>query len=94
MQYEVFYTEAVVKTDIPKINKRDQSNIRKAIEKKLALHPEIYGKPLRTSLSGFRKLRIGSYRVIFEIMKKKVIIYAIGHRKEIYEMAKKRLGSK
>jgi mRNA interferase RelE/StbE len=35
--------------------------------------------------TGYR-LRIGDYRVLYEVDKKarKVIIYAIGHRKEVY----------
>jgi len=91
MSYKIFYDEIVVKSDIPKINKREKKNIKKAIDEKLVNHPEIYGKPLRTSLSGFRKLRVGDYRIIFEISKKKVIIFVIGHRKNVYDIAKKRL---
>lgn len=93
MKYEILYDENVVEIDIPRLNKKESGNIKKAIEQKLTLHPEVYGKPLRTSLSGFRKLRVGNYRIIFEIKKSKVIIFVIGHRKDVYEIAKKRLGS-
>ena len=94
MLYTILYNEQVVKTDIPKLNKKESGNIKKAIEEKLTKHPEMYGKPLRTSLSGFRKLRVGNYRVIFEVSKKNIIIYVIGHRKDVYEIAKKRLDLK
>ena len=91
MPYTIVYDKHVVTSDIPNLNKKEAQRIKKSIEEKLTTHPEIYGKPLRTSLSGFRKLRVGSYRIIFEIKKKKVIVFKIGHRKDVYEVAKKRL---
>ena len=41
---------------------------------------------LRGNLEGFYKLRIGDYRVVYEIIyqEKVVVIHAVGHRKEIY----------
>lgn len=41
---------------------------------------------LKGDLEGLYKLRIGDYRVIYEILHKEqtLIIHAIGHRKEIY----------
>ncbi len=43
--------------------------------------------PLKSKLSGFYKLRIGDWRVIYEISKKAEIIsiHKIGHRKDIYK---------
>lgn len=60
--------------------------IRKAIEKKLAVDPVAYGKPLRFSLKGYRRLRIGDYRVIYKIIEEKVlvIIVEIDHRRKVY----------
>lgn len=48
--------------------------------------PEI-GVPLTANLSGLWKLRIGDYRIIYEIRKSELIILIlkIGHRKKIYE---------
>jgi len=42
--------------------------------------------PLSGNLANFYKLRVGSYRVIYEILhdEKTVIIHQIGHRREIY----------
>lgn len=47
------------------------------------LRPE----PLTGDLTGFYKLRVGDYRVIYETNPKEyaVIIHAIGHRREIYK---------
>jgi mRNA interferase RelE/StbE len=42
--------------------------------------------PLSGELSNFYKLRIGDYRVIYEILSPEqiLVIHAIGHRREIY----------
>ena len=79
-----------VKDDIENIPKKAQKRIKAAIENKLETQPDIFGKPLRRSLKGFRSLRVGVYRVVFLIEKKTVLVLAIAHRKDIYEMALKR----
>ena len=47
---------------------------------------DIRPEPLRGDLIGLYKLRIGDYRVIYEIIhnEKTIVIHAIGHRREIY----------
>ena len=42
--------------------------------------------PLKGELKGLYKLREGSYRIIFEILKTErvIIIHSVGHRREIY----------
>lgn len=47
--------------------------------------PETLGKILKPS--GFWSLRIGDYRVIYEIdkPKKRVVVLFIGHRKKVYD---------
>jgi mRNA interferase RelE/StbE len=42
--------------------------------------------PLSGDLSNFYKLRVGDYRVIYEILstEQTLVIHAIGHRREIY----------
>ncbi len=47
-----------------------------------ALKPEA----LTGDLAGFYKLRVGDYRVIYEILHQEqiVMIHAVGHRREIY----------
>jgi mRNA interferase RelE/StbE len=54
--------------------------------KLLAEHPETAGTRLKYS-GGFRRLRIGDYRAIYEIDQrgKKVIILFIGHRRDVYD---------
>ena len=89
--FKIVYAQQVVTEDIPNLDKKFREIIKKAIEEKLSMHPEIFGKPLRASLAGYRKLRVGDYRVIFEISKHKIIIWMIGHRKDIYQKVVRRL---
>ncbi len=84
--YAIEYLESV-RDDLSSVTKADRSRIRKAIEQKLAQSPIEFGKPLQYSLKGLRRLRVGDYRIIFQIKQaaKKVLIVKIGHRKEIYD---------
>jgi mRNA-degrading endonuclease RelE of RelBE toxin-antitoxin system len=60
--------------------------IRAAIEQKLAEHPIELGKPLRYSLRGARRLRVGDWRIVYPIEAPDVVLIAkIGHRKDVYE---------
>ena len=86
MSYEIFYVDKVVKNDIPKISGSYKNRIKQAIETKLTTKPELYGKPLRRSLKGYFKLRVGDYRIIFRIENQKVKIFAISHRRLVYEI--------
>lgn len=78
--FEVIYHYLVVREDISKLPKFWKEKIRTAIEERLVAKPDLYGKPLRRSLKGYRKLRVGDYRVIFKIEKSKVKILIIRHR--------------
>lgn len=84
MNYEIFYVDKVVKNDIPKISNSYKDHIKQAIETKLMTEPNLYGKPLRKSLKGYFKLRVGNYRIIFRIENKKVKIFVIAHRRIVY----------
>jgi mRNA interferase RelE/StbE len=86
LNYRIEYLESVVAVDIPRLSKAVQRRIKKAIETKLSSHPIEFGKPLRYSLKGARRLRVGDYRVIFTIeLDDLVLIVKIGHRREVYE---------
>ena len=79
------------KEDWPSLPKTIQNRIGQSVVSKLTTHPELYGKPLSSSLKNNWKLRVGDYRVIYSIQKNKVLIWAIGHRSSIYAIALKRL---
>lgn len=91
MPYTLHYHPVVPKEDLPRINQKIRVRIQRAIEERLLTEPIRYGAPLRRSLHGFRKLRVGDYRVIYEIVKSDIRIYAIRHRKDVYGVAPKRL---
>lgn len=85
MPFQLRYHPDVSRIDLPFINKDMQRRIQKAIEQRLLTQPFQYGEPLRRSLKGYRKLRVGDYRVIYEVFRTEIRIYTIGHRKEVYE---------
>jgi mRNA interferase RelE/StbE len=87
LSYRIEYLESVVREDIPKLSKDVRLRVRRAIEEKLATHPVEFGKPLRYSLKGARRLRVQDWRVIYTIEPPNVVlIVKIGHRREVYEI--------
>jgi mRNA interferase RelE/StbE len=84
MSYSIFYHPDIPK-DISSFPRNIKSRIQKAIEQRLLRDPLKYGEPLRRSLQGYRKLRVGDYRVIYRIQSNEIIVLKIGHRKEIYK---------
>ncbi len=70
--------------DLTKKDKPLAERLAKAILK-LEENPYL-GKPLSYDLSGLRSLRVGKYRIIYEINEneKKVILMAVSHRKRSY----------
>jgi mRNA interferase RelE/StbE len=88
--YKLKYHPDVKKNDLPKIDNQNKAMIRRAIEERLAVQPEAYAQPLRRTLKGYWKLRIGDYRVVFKITGHEILILAIMHRKTIYSQTDKR----
>lgn len=91
-KWVVVYADVVVEQDLPRLSKRASEQIRKSIENKLIVDPMLFGKPLRTSLAGYRSLRVGDYRIVFRIDKNKVKVLAILHRSKVYIVVEKRVG--
>lgn len=85
--YRIEYLSTVVDDDIPLLPKRFKEAIKSAIEEKLMTDPVGFGKPLRYSLKGHRRLRVGDYRIVYRIDPRKhiVLIVAIKHRKAVYD---------
>lgn len=85
--YSIVYLENVTKYDIPDLPNSIKPIIKKAIEQRLTIDPMGFGKPLRYSLKGHRRLRVSDYRIVYKITEKThtVTIIAIKHRKKIYE---------
>lgn len=79
-----------VSNDLKSIGTRAQRHVRQAIETKLALAPVRFGKPLQHSLRGLRSLRVGDYRVVFQLSGRELFIVLIAHRSVVYKRAHKR----
>jgi mRNA interferase RelE/StbE len=43
-------------------------------------------EPLSADMAGLFKLRVGDWRVIYEIGRDVIVIKAVGHRREIYRL--------
>ena len=91
MNYNLIYHHDVKKVDLPRIDARNKSMIKRAIEERLTTSPEVYGKPLRRSLKGYWKLRVGDYRVVYRISGSDLRILAIIDRKAVYQQSEKRI---
>lgn len=89
--YRLLYHPAVLREDLPHIPSEQKQKIQSAIETRLLEDPIIAGKPLRQSLKGHRKLRVGDWRIIYRIDRKDIIILKIGHRREVYQRVARRL---
>ena len=80
--------------DLPRDLKGLPANIRdrllSALVERLSRTPDQYGQRLRQSLHGYWKLRVGSYRVVFDIVGRQVRVYGIMDRREVYTEITKR----
>jgi mRNA interferase RelE/StbE len=86
----VRYHPDVRAVDIPLLNATLKKRIRKAIEERLMIAPQQYGEPLRKTLKGYWKMRIGDYRVVFKVVENEVLVLGIINRKDVYEMILRR----
>jgi mRNA interferase RelE/StbE len=84
MRWRARYTPesaAVIRTMHPEIKRSIREGIRMLLENPLA------GHELRLELSGFRSLRIGGYRVIYQVNdgERCIDVYHAGRRRDVYE---------
>ena len=83
MQYRVELKPRAIK-DLKRLTK---SEARKIIKKVMILEKGLIGDIKRlTNFTPEYRMRIGDYRVLFEVEKEKIIIYRIKHRKEAYRL--------
>ena len=75
--FEILYHPDVPAKDLPRISAADKQRIRRAIEQKLAFFPQEFGEPLRHTLKGYWKLRVGDWRVIYKIHSQMITIFRI-----------------
>lgn len=91
MSFRLLYHHLVKEKDIPKLNAKLNKQIKEAIENRLLLEPEKYSEPLRKTLKGYRKLRVGDYRIVLRIDDNNIKILGICHRKDVYTRVEKRI---
>ena len=84
MSFTVIFHPAV-KNDAAAISKAIRDRIKSAIAIRLTSEPAKYGKPLRGTLAGYWKLRVGDWRVVYAIYGKEVVVFAIKHRSGVYD---------
>jgi len=83
--YKIVFDKKVIK-DLKKIDKTWQKKIIQTIETTLTTQP-YSGKKLVGNLSDYFRIRVGNYRIIYEIFDEVVTveIIKIKHRKNIYK---------
>jgi len=84
---KLHYDKLVLEVDLPLIDSAIKKQLNLSVQKKLTTFPEIYGKPMRGKLSGYWKIRVGSWRVVYRVKNNDVFILAIRHRSRIYNIA-------
>jgi len=86
MSFTIEFADSVIKNDIPSIPMPYKEQIKKAIRERLSHEPLKLGKPLKGSLFGYRRLRVGNWRIIYKITGNTVRIAKIGNRKDVYDL--------
>lgn len=83
--YEIYATQHFLQA-LGKLDGKDQSRIR---EKIIEILPKnaYFGRPLHGVLKGKYRLRVGDYRVIYEIeeAKKRIYLIGVGRRGIVYK---------
>ena len=93
MKWVVTYHKDVEK-DLKSLGSFAAKRVLRAIDTKLTQAPLEFGDPLTGNLTALRKLRVGDYRVVYQVTNHQVVVYvlAVGPRrdKEVYDTAGKR----
>ena len=83
MSYSVRIKRSAAK-ELARVQKQDRLRIVHAIDR-LAERPLI-GKPLKGEDRGLRRLRVGDYRIVYEVLEDTlvVLVVRVAHRREAY----------
>lgn len=83
MRYSLRIKRSALK-ELQKLDRTDRLRVAEAIEG-LRETPHV-GKPLKGGLTGLRRVRVGEYRVVYEIDDGEVhvLVVRVAHRREVY----------
>jgi mRNA interferase RelE/StbE len=79
--WKLIYHGDVVE-DMERVGRAAARRIVRTFDDRPTQAPLSFGAPLAGNLAGFRKLRIGDYRVVYQVREQQVIVFvlAVGHR--------------
>ena len=92
MENKIIYHHKVVHDDIPRLELASRLRIQQSIKHKLSDVERAFDLPLHGKLKGLYKLKVGEYRVVYTRTKGQVFVILIAHRREVYEIVKRRIG--
>ncbi|MBD2144667.1 MAG: type II toxin-antitoxin system RelE family toxin [Sphaerospermopsis kisseleviana] len=82
MQYQIEFKPKAIK-DLQKISVNDRERIINKIE---AMQEDLQGDMKHlTNFTPEYRLRVGDYRVLFELEEQTIIVYRVKHRSKAYE---------
>ena len=82
MQYQIKFKPKAIK-DLQKIPVNDRERIINKIE---AMQDDLQGDVKRlTNFTPEYRLRVGDYRILFELAEQTIIVYRVKHRSKAYE---------
>lgn len=76
IRYRIEYDTAI-EDKLRQIPKNIRVRIKEAIEKRLTIAHLDYGKPLQRELKGFRRLRVGDYRIVYKVYEDRIVVHII-----------------
>ena len=82
MSFTILYTKSA-KKDIDTLDIIAKNKIKKKFEL-LKKDPILYARKLSNTKIGSYQWRVGNHRIIFDIIRKKIIVLRMGHRKDVY----------
>jgi mRNA interferase RelE/StbE len=76
----------LTKKALRQLNRVDNSiKLRLTREIRFLLIDPTAGKPLTDCLSGLRSLRVGKYRVVYQVLADSIIVHTVDLRKKVYD---------
>lgn len=91
MTFKIIYQKRALKKLHQSTNKATELRIYRTIGERLSQQPQHAGRALSGSLKGLWRLRLGPWRVVYQIIENTVIIWEIQSRDKIYQQVRKLL---